>query len=69
MKAEIASIAAEASERANIEDEVRLMERADAAKMNTEEAVARIRSREEAETEKRYREENEARARSEAKSR
>ena len=43
-KAEIARIAAEASERANIEAEVRSRERADTAKRNTEEAGARIRA-------------------------
>ena len=53
MKAEIASIAAKASERANIKAEVRLMEMAEAAKRKTEESGARIRAREEAETAKR----------------
>ena len=53
MKAEIARIAAKASERANIKAEVRSMEMTEAAKRKTEESGARIRGREEAETEKR----------------
>ena len=45
-KAEIARIAAEENERANIEAKVRLMERADAANRKKEETGARIRARE-----------------------
>ena len=60
-KSEIARIAAKASERDNIKAEVRSMERADAAKRNTEAAGACIRAREEAETAKIKRAEAEAR--------
>ena len=65
--AEISRIAAEASERANIEAEMRSRERANTTRSKTEEACARIRAREEAETVKRERADAEARTRAEAK--
>ena len=52
-KAEIARIATEASERAKIEAEVRLRERADVSKRKIDEAGARISAREEAKKAKR----------------